>query len=240
MSPIKEIEQALCPFRDDKRAKESAHIMNTRLGYWGIPVPVQRGVCARGYSFSHLPHDQQMKLWDKVWMGSKNFEVMCQAMFYLEKHINELGLSDFDYLKRWVVRVENWEHADRFAKVMAMFYEKYPKQLFPELKKWNRSTNLWQRRLSVVSLFFYASLRGKHPSWSVVRGMVLPLIKDKEPYVQKGVGWTLREAGSVYPKEVWKFLVEHARELSAVTFSYATEKISEKDRASMKRLRRSK
>ena len=67
--------------------------------------------------------------------------------------------------------------------------------------------------------------------------MVSPLLKDKDYYVQKGVGWTLREAIQAYPKEVGKFIDQFVNDLSPIAFTTVCEKISKK-KVSQYKLRR--
>ena len=57
-------------------------------------------------------------------------------------------------------------------------------------------------------------------------------------YVQKGVGWTLREAGHAYPKEVFAYFEKNMGRLSAHAFSAATEKLSQKQKEHLKKIRK--
>ena len=56
-------------------------------------------------------------------------------------------------------------------------------------------------------------------------------------YVQKGVGWTLREIGNVYPDEALAFLEANIGQLSAAAFTAATEKLSPAKKNRIKKLR---
>ncbi len=68
--------------------------------------------------------------------------------------------------------------------------------------------------------------------------LIKPLLSDENYFVQKGLGWTLREIGNVYPKDTWNFLVKHHAEISAVAFSPAIEKLSAKEKEELKLLRK--
>jgi len=64
------------------------------------------------------------------------------------------------------------------------------------------------------------------------------LLNDKEYYVQKGVGWSLKELYQVYPKETLKYLGKNIKKISSIAFSPATEKLEKKDKEKLKKLRR--
>jgi len=65
------------------------------------------------------------------------------------------------------------------------------------------------------------------------------LLADGEYYVQKGVGWALRELRNVYPKEAHAYLLKHIRTVSPIAFTIAIEKVGEAERAKLKALRKS-
>lgn len=235
---LREVASALRPHRDPRRARASSHIINTKLEYWGLPVPIQRRVFRHGFSFSALSADRQSKIWDYIWQHSQVFEVMKQPLFYFESQIGHNTINDWQLLKSWASKIENWEHSDNYAKIVADLHERFPAQIYPTLHKWNSSVNPWLRRLSVTSLFCYSTLRCRQPPLSRVLSLVRPLLEDRHPYVAKAVGWTLREAGNVYPEQIFRFLKQNAPRLAAVSFSYATEKISPSRKALLKKLRK--
>ena len=106
------------------------------------------------------------------------------------------------------------------------------------LKKWNTSKNLWERRQSLVSLFYYARTKKEHVSFELTQQLVYPLLTDKEYYVQKAVGWTLRESYNVYPKQTFIFIEENIRNLTPVAFTTCLEKMTEKQKQTLKEKRR--
>lgn len=237
MKFINEIEKILKKYQDPKRAKEAKHIINTQLKYLGIPVPMQRKLAKIGYSFSGYDHKDLRKIWDEVWQTAKTHETMNQGLIYFES-VKRLSKEDWEVLKKWAEKIENWEHSDRLAKLIAQLHEDYPKAVYPTLKMWNKAESPWLRRLSVTGLLFFATLRKSQPNLKKILTLVEPLLKDKDPYVQKGVGWTLRESYNIYPKSTLNFIEKNVKNLSATAFSYSTEKISKKDKERLKKMRK--
>lgn len=62
-------------------------------------------------------------------------------------------------------------------------------------------------------------------------------VESSDHYVQKGVGWTLRELHNVYPKETYAFLAANIDRLKSYAFSASTEKMTQDGKARLKRLR---
>lgn len=176
--------------------------------------------------------------WDQVWNESRLFEAKLQPLLYYEDRIMQLDAKlHWPVLKRWVADVDNWEHSDRFSKIFAQLNEDAPEIVLPVLQRWNTSRKPWLRRQSIVSLLCYDHLRESRPSAETILAMVNALLEDPDIYVQKGVGWTLRECGRAYPRETARFLRDHIRTLRPVAFSAATEKLSPDEKRQLKELR---
>jgi 3-methyladenine DNA glycosylase AlkD len=73
-----------------------------------------------------------------------------------------------------------------------------------------------------------------------ILALVEPQLEFDHYYVQKGVGWTLRETYNVYPAPAFSFIEKHIEKISAHAFSAATEKMTSKQKDQLKRLRRVK
>lgn len=205
----------------------------------GIRLPHLRTIYKKGFSFSDKSHEVQSKIWNNIWQKSLVHEVMQLPLFYFEKRKHTLTLKDWELLKTWISRIDGWEHSDLLSKIYSFLLELFPTQIYPTLKQWNRSPNPWKRRNSIVPLILYASPKRKYLPSSKILPLVKTLLKDADPYVQKAVGWTLRECHTLYPKETLMFFHTHIHTLSAAAFSYATERLTVKEKQLLKQKRSS-
>ena len=218
----------------------SENYYNSRLPHLArIPVPVQRKLLKTGYSFSSLPHDEQRKIWHYIWNKGAYFEVCSQAIFYFESVKPSLTLDDWKLLRQWPKRLDNWAHSDGMSNLFAHLHEEHPQLLYPVFQNWNVSKDSWERRQSIVSLFYYSSMR-KHYKTPYTKGirLVKNLLDDEAYYVQKGVGWTLRELFNVYPEKTSSFLKTHVAAIHPDAWQAATEKLSPSVKKELKQLRK--
>ena len=228
---VQEVEHAL--YREAKhvppgRAAICKHYMGSRFDFLGMTVPAQRQLFAKGYSFTNLPPKKQLPIWSYIWRYSQCYEAMTQAVMFAERFKRDPGHAKdlWPGLKSWVSRVDNWGHADGLCGVYAATLECNHPLVFPQLKQWNRSRHAWLRRMSIVSLLYYSNSRSKILPFKKMIPLVERLLSDEDIYVQKGVGWTLRELGNVYPKDTQQFIRKHILTLSPAAFTSATEKWS--------------
>jgi len=116
--------------------------------------------------------------------------------------------------------------------------EVLPKQVYAQLKMWNTDKDLWKRRQSIVSLLYYSRTKKVHLPYNEIIPLIDNLLNDKEYYVQKGVGWSLRELYNVYPEKTFGYLKKNTKSISAIAFYAATEKLTKKEKELLKTLRK--
>jgi 3-methyladenine DNA glycosylase AlkD len=212
-----------------KQANNPAHLQEvlTHIGAIQGNVPMHRSESKRGYSFSGLPFATQLAIWDELWRTEANFWIRLHAYFFLERHIkNEAQLKEmWPVIVHWQDQVDDWGLCDALAKIYTKILVVMPLEAYEQLKKWNADENLWKRRQSLVSLLYYSRTKKQYPSFNQVRQLITPLLPDKEYYVQKGVGWTLRELHTVYPDETLAWLKQDIKLLSSIAFTIAIEKM---------------
>jgi len=110
--------------------------------------------------------------------------------------------------------------------------------VLPTLRKWNKARFHWKRRQSVVSLLEYAQKRKKVLPYKTLIEFINPLLKDEEYYVQKGVGWTLREIYNVFPQETLGFFYINLHNIKPLAYTAATEKLDKKTKKELNEKRK--
>lgn len=196
-----------------------------------IRVPVVRAMVKERYKFFDLPREDIVRIWDHIWKYTEWYEVAHQALYYYQhKTINK---TEFLKIKSWVSRCDCWEHSDDLSKIYAQVVEDNPNWILPIYETWNRSKSPWKRRQSVVGLIEYASKRKSVLPFPDLIRFVDPLLEDEDYYVQKGVGWTLREIHNLYPTEALGYIQANVLLLRPLAYSSATEKLDKVSKAKL-------
>lgn len=218
----------------------------------GITLPVQRARFKDGYVvLEGLSREQQAVYWLDVWQRSNVMASMSQAIFFFETWAKERtklksrGEIDFVFDPIWkpllkmVDRLDNWIHSDGLSGLIAAAVEERPRERFSILAKWNRDKNPWRRRQSIVSLHYYSRFRKTPLPSSKTLKLIENLLDDDHFYVQRGIGWALRECYNVDPKATMNFLNKHIGRVAPIGYYAAVERLSLKDKARLLKLRKS-
>ncbi len=152
----------------------------------GVSVPKLRALVKKGI-FKDLNQNQKLKAWNEVWKNSQIFEAKSLAIYSYQ--YKALTKTEWLKIKLWINQCDCWEHSDDLTKIYAQLFEEHPSWVLPEIKKWNKSKNLWKRRQSLVSLLEYSIKRKKVQPFDVLINFVENLLFDEEYYVQKALGW---------------------------------------------------
>jgi 3-methyladenine DNA glycosylase AlkD len=115
--------------------------------------------------------------------------------------------------------LDGWAVADNLADVASRCLLQDPRRL-DVVETWIESPHLWTRRAALVFTLPWAK-GGRDPERTL--GWAARLADDREWFIQKAVGWRLRELSKRDPERVRRFLTEHGRKLTGVARREATK-----------------
>ncbi|MGH2497213.1 MAG: DNA alkylation repair protein [Ktedonobacteraceae bacterium] len=225
-----EIYAKLQPLGDPARSAFVKNYMKSQLEFLAIKVPVMRQVAREGFSFYSQSLEEILAIWNAIWFSSSCFEVMCMPLFYYDRQGRKISPTIWPTLSTWSEHVENWAHSDSLALIYSYLLAQNFDEVYKVLQEWNNAENQWLRRLSMVSLIHYSGKKAVFLPLDKVLPMLENCLDDERPYVQKAIGWVLREANYVYHAEVSAFIERHLADLRGIAFSAATERFSEAER----------
>ena len=206
--------------------KNNQRFFKEKVLCYGVPVPIVKKL-ARKY-FSDLKKQNKEKIFflcEKLLRSDFNEEAFI-AFDWSWRLKNCYGKEDFAIFQRWVEKyINNWAKCDDFCThSMGEFLQLYP-QYRKELKNWAKSENRWQRRAAAVSLILPIR-QGKF--LQTVFSISNILLQDEDDLVQKGYGWTLKQASHVYPEAVFDYVLNHKEKMPRTALRYALEKFPPK------------
>jgi 3-methyladenine DNA glycosylase AlkD len=212
-------------------------VYNTSLEVWHVPMPAQRNCFRQGYTFAERPTRDQERIWIANWEQARVLELRLQSLLYFEAMPVAYLHQRWRRLKQLAAGIENWAESDLLSGLIAKVREYDSDTVMPVLYQWNTSKQFWLRRQSLVSLFYYQRHRKIQPLVDDVFALLQPLLADREHYVQKGVGWTLREAVQVYPQHTLAFIDQYCEQLSSTAFTTVMEKTPAAEKQAFKQRR---
>lgn len=226
-----EVYAKLKPLGDPSRSAFTKNYMKSQLEFLTIKVPVMRQIAREGFSFYDRSPEEILAIWNAVWFSSSCFEVMCIPLFYYDRQGRKISPATWPTLSTWSKHIENWAHSDSLASIYSYLLAQNFDEVYKVLQEWNKAENQWLRRLSMVSLIHYSGKKAVFLPLDKVLPMLENCLDDERPYVQKAIGWVLREANYVYHTEISAFIEQHLADLRGIAFGAATERFSATERS---------
>ncbi len=218
---IAELEREISP----ERSEAWAHFFGIAPGRYGendillgIKTPVNREISLR---YRDLPEPELLEMLHSP-VHEFRFSALCILSERYKKqpeHSLKIFLNNTKY-------VNNWDLVDGFAwKIVGMHCLTSRDESL--LHGFAKSKNLWERRIAVVSYiaFYRRGVLGDGPD------IIIELLDDPEPLIQKACGWMLREIYRTVDKHfVESFIIDHYTQLSRTTLRAAIERMPEEQR----------
>ena len=240
----KEVEDTLTQrslHSDKQKADKLKKYIGTQHHVHGLTSAKQVAIYKSGFSFTKNSIEEDFELFNMIYHQSPSFEGKNLAFIFLDKHHKHIPITtQLKTLPLWVEKVDNWAHSDSLSKYLTRLLEHKVshKELLAILKEWNSSPNLWKRRQSLISLYYYARTKTEFIKYDISEKLISNLLLDKEYYVQKAVGWALRESFNAYPKPTFAFIEHHVKSISPVAFTTCIEKMNDKQKLILKTKRK--
>lgn len=124
--------------------------------------------------------------------------------------------------------VNNWDLVDYTAPNIVgkhLYSYKSKRQILFDL---SISSDLWHKRISIVSTLYFVKKNEFEPSLEISK----KLLNDDHDLIHKAIGWVLREIFKKDPNITEEYLIQNYSNLPRTTLRYAIEKMEE-----VKRLR---
>ena len=240
----KEVEDTLTQLSlnsDKQKADKLKKYIGTLHHVHGLTSAIQVDVYKSGFSFTKNSIEEDFEIFNAIYHQSPSFEGKNLAFIFLNKHHKYIPVTtQLQILPLWVEKLDNWAHSDSLSKYLTRLLENKTshKELLTILKTWNSSSNLWKRRQSLISLYYYARTKTEFINYEISEKLISNLLLDKEYYVQKAVGWALRESFNAYPKQTFAFIEHNIKSISSVAFTTCIEKMNDAQKLTLKTKRK--
>ena len=222
---LEQIKSTLHDLADVNKAKILSRYFKTGKGeygegdqFLGITVPNQRLVAKEFYQDISLEEIKDLLSFD---LHEYRLTALLMLVSKYEKTKDANAAKELvDFYLSQTSRINNWDLVDTSChKILGHYAFHHNKEDI--LYDLANSTDLWEKRIAVVSTWYY--IRKK--TLDIVPEIVEINLNHPHDLMHKANGWMLREMGKKDDEKLIHFLDEYAFKLPRTTLRYAIEKI---------------
>ncbi|MCO7175005.1 DNA alkylation repair protein [Sporolactobacillus kofuensis] len=192
--------------RNAEKAQQMERYMRNQFPFFGIPAPERRQLVRDFTKTNGLPkadelHDVTTMLWNQP-------ERECQiaALDLLQRARRVLNDQHIPLLEWMIVTKSWWDSVDTISpQSCGPLFQKYPDLIEQYAEKWIIDDNFWLRR---AALLFQLKYKDATDEERLYRYILLNT-DSNQFFIQKAIGWVLREYSKTAPDSVQQFIQHH-------------------------------
>jgi 3-methyladenine DNA glycosylase AlkD len=192
---------------EPERAVGAKAYMKNQFEFFGMPMAVRRAACKQYMKEHPLKTIGELEeIVKELWtLEQREFQYFGVELLAYHKKLWKEKIIDL--LEDCIINKSWWDTVDYISnECNAKYFLLFPHQIKPVTTRWNRSKNIWLQR---SSLLFQKSYK-ENIDTKLLTEFIGNLSSSKEFFVQKAIGWVLRDYAKVNPGWVIEFVGAHA------------------------------
>lgn len=226
MKTAKELIQEIKNNANPEKAAALSRFFKTGAGqygegdvFWGLTVPVQRGVVKNFYKEISL--QELKKLLPHEVHEVRLTALMIMVEIYRRAKTEEEKLAVVELYLKNLAYVNNWDLVDLTAhRILGDWCLSHG---WEELVRLAKTDHLWSQRVAMVSTAAFID----RSRFDAPLRMATILLHHSHDLIHKAVGWMLREIGKKNYEVEYNFLKEHYSTMPRTMLRYAIERFDE-------------
>lgn len=209
---IETLETELRRSSDAAIALEQKAYMRDKFEFYGITATRRREIQKPFFVNNHLPEKRELdgivkELWSRPERECQYFAQ--ELVFKYHKQLEEKDIELFEYM---IIHKSWWDTVDFISnKLVGEYFKKYPEQIGKHVEEWLKSNNIWLQRSALLFQLKYRDNLNPELLSFIIHG----LLNSKEFFINKAIGWVLREYSRTNP--IWVMDFVNNTELNALS-----------------------
>ena len=192
--------------------------MSNQFPFLGIATPVRRELSReflKSKSKNMVDWEFVFKCWEQP---EREFQYL--AMDYLNKVANALTSLDIPNLHKLIVTKSWWDTIDGLDVIVGNIALRYP-EINSTLLAWSVDENFWLRRIAID----HQLMRKNKTDTALLEKILVNNLGQTEFFVNKAIGWALRDYSKTNPDWVRGFLEKYGERMSPLSVKEASKYI---------------
>jgi 3-methyladenine DNA glycosylase AlkD len=192
--------------RNTENAQQMERYMKDHFSFLGIKSPERRRITSllfkeTGIHKQPFNSDFVLELWNK-----EEREYQYLALDYLDKQHKNLSKEHLSLIHQLITTKSWWDTVDMLAqKPIGKIAEESPSIISGTIDNWSTDENMWLRRTALLFQLKYKEKTNDELLYKYIKRNS----DSKEFFIQKAIGWALREYSKTNPVSVRNFIEQN-------------------------------
>lgn len=172
----------------EKKVKMEKYLID-QFPFLGIPKPKRAELEKDFINYTvSLPKNYVVKLMFVLHtLGEREYMYTAQQIGY--KNVKRLEFKDLILIMKLIEINGWWENSDGYNIIFKKYFKLHPKEIIKFVNKYYKSKKMWTRRVSIICQLGLKELTDKQ----ALEKTILFNEYDNQFFIQKAIGWSLRD-----------------------------------------------
>ena len=187
---------------DEKNAFAMSKYMRNKFPFYGIKTPLRTELVKKFLKEFGYPDNKILTKVIKYAWAKPQREVHYSALDILYKTAKTCDKKRIELIEFLVLHNSWWDTVDSLAKHTAFYFLRHPDKKTEVIERWMNSGNIWLQRICVIHQLLYKD----KTDFALMHDLINRLKDSDEFFIQKGIGWALREYSKTNREAVKEFI----------------------------------
>ncbi|MEY8350669.1 DNA alkylation repair protein [Bacillus cereus] len=200
---VEALQKHFIAHQNPEKAEPMARYMKNHFPFLGIQTPERRQLLREVIQVHKLPDKEEFQIVIRELWSLPEREFQAAALDLLQKYKKHLDKTQIPFLEELIITKSWWDSVDGIVPTfLGTIFLKHPEEISTYIPKWIASENIWLQRSAILFQLKYKKQMDENLLFSIIG----QLKSSKEFFIQKAIGWVLREYAKTSPNVVWEYV----------------------------------
>lgn len=210
---------------DAKKSPDMQRYMKSEMPYHGVMTPVRVEICKKVFSeISFADFEEWKNAVVYIWENAKFREEKYCALYLCgcKQARQYQTIEALAIYRELATDGAWWDYVDSIAAYVGQILKSDFAKAKPVILKWSKDKNIWARRLAILSQLSFKD----NTDVALLYKCIEPSLGSDEFFLQKAIGWALRQYAWRNSKEVKRYIEKNKKRLSALSIREALKNVN--------------
>ena len=205
--------------QNSENADSMSAYMKNKFGFYGIPSPERKNIYKDFIKSEKKSKKIDWDLLDKCYKdGHREFQYLVYD--YLLAMKKYLVYEDTEKICKYIVTKSWWDTTDFLCEVIGDIGLR-DTRVGELMLEWSKNENIWIKRSAILHQLAYKD----KTDTGLLEQIISNCLGSDEFFINKAIGWALREYSKTSPEWVESYINQHKNELSSLSIKEASKYI---------------
>ncbi|KAA0550100.1 DNA alkylation repair protein [Bacillus sp. BGMRC 2118] len=211
-SYVENITAILKKYENREEAEKISQYMKGKFTCFGLRAPQMREVAKNFVQEHGYPDSNVIIDVIKHMYAVPERELQIISLYLMDHKLkHNPDIQDIELLEYMISTKSWWDTVDHIASnQVGSYFKRFPEQTTKYVEKWLESGNIWLIRTAILFQLKYK----KETNFTYLKKIIVRSTGTKEFFINKAIGWSLREYSKIDAEAVVEFINENNDSLS--------------------------